>query len=153
MKSPETYSQVGSTSGFTLVELLLVIALVVIIGLFTSSVGISYYQSELLSEASDNIVSTLRQAQGLAMSGKNASSYGVYFGEDSYVLFEGSYYETREIEEDMVFPLNSNLVITGPREVVFSALTGRASVVDTLLISLGNKEKQVDILPSGFIDK
>lgn len=153
MKLPETYSTYSLVSGFTLVELMLVMALVMIIGVFTSSVGVSYYQSQILNETTDNLVSTLRQAQALAMSGENNHAFGVFFAEDSYIMFEGQDYESRLIDQDVVFPISSNVIMSGPSEIIFSELTGSASVADTLYISLGSKEKQVNILASGYIDK
>src|SRR3989344_3344755 len=135
MKLPVTYNTYTPVSGFTLFELMLVMAMVVIIGVFTSSIGVSYYQSQILNETTDNLVSTLRQVQGLAMSGKNNHAFGVF------------------IDQDLVFPINSNITISGPSEIIFSELTGNANVTDTLYISLGNKEQQVNILSTGYIDK
>jgi len=153
MKLPETYSRQRSVSGFTLFELMLVMAMVIIIGVFTSSIGIAYYQSQILNETTDNLVSTLRQAQGSAQSGKNNHAFGVFIDEDSYVLFEGQDYLSRIIDQDVVFPINSNVTISGPSEIIFTELTGNANVSDTLYISLGTKEKQISILDTGYIDK
>lgn len=153
MKLLGTYNTDTSLAGFTLVELLLVMAMVIIIGTFTSSVGVSYYQSQILHETTDNVLSTLRQAQGYAMSGKNNHAFGVFIQEDSYVLFEGQDYASRLSDEDMVFPINSSLTIYGPSEIVFSELTGVANVAGTLYISFGNRETQINVLPSGYIEK
>jgi len=153
MKLPVTYNTYTPVSGFTLFELMLVMAMVVIIGVFTSSIGVSYYQSQILNETTDNLVSTLRQVQGLAMSGKNNHAFGVFIDEGSYTMFEGQNYESRLIDQDLVFPINSNITISGPSEIIFSELTGNANVTDTLYISLGNKEQQVNILSTGYIDK
>ena len=78
MKLLGTYNTYTPVSGFTLFELMLVMTMVVIIGVFTSSIGVSYYQSQILNETTDNLVSTLRQAQGLSMSGKNNHTFGVF---------------------------------------------------------------------------
>src|SRR3990167_2427534 len=109
MKLPETYSRHRSVSGFTLFELMLVMAMVIIIG--------------------------------------------VFIDEDSYVLFEGQDYLSRIIDQDVVFPINSNVTISGPSEIIFTELTGNANVSDNLYISLGTKEKQISILDTGYIDK
>lgn len=153
MKLPETSSKRKSVSGFTLIELMLVMGLILIIGLLTSSVGISYYQSQILSETTDTLVSVLRQAQGLAQSGKNNSAFGVFISEDSYVMFEGSDYVSRLSDLDLVFSVSPNITMSGPSEIIFSELTGIPNVAETLYVSLGNKEKQVDILATGYIDK
>jgi prepilin-type N-terminal cleavage/methylation domain-containing protein len=153
MKLPETYRSNISSLGFTLVELLLVMALVLIVGMVTSSIGISYYQSQILTETTDNFTSVLRQAQGYAMSGKNNSAFGIFVAEDSYVLFEGQDYESRLSNEDMIFPINSYINISGPSEIIFSPFTGTSNVVDTVYISFGSRAKQVEILSSGYIDK
>ena len=153
MKSRGTFSTARLATGFTLVELMLVMALVLIIGIFTSGVGVSYYQSQVLNETADNLASNLRHAQGYALSGKNNQAFGVYIHEDSYVMFEGQSYESRIVAEDMVFPISASITISGPVEVVFSELTGTPDTTETIYLSLGNREKQIDILSSGYIDK
>jgi prepilin-type N-terminal cleavage/methylation domain-containing protein len=153
MKSPGTFSTSRLINGFTLVELMLVMALVLIVGIFTSGVGVSYYRSQVLNETADNLVSSLRHAQGYALSGKDNSAFGVYIHEDSYVMFEGQDYESRVEEEDMVFPISANITMSGPVEIVFSELTGTPNVTETIYLTLGSREKQIDILPSGYIDK
>lgn len=153
MKLLGTYNKHTPGSGFTLFELMLVMSIVIIISLFTSSVGVSYYQSQILNETTDNLVSTLRQAQGRAMSGEGNHAFGVFIGDGSYVMFEGQSYESRIIDEDVLFPISSNITIFGPREIIFSELNGNANVADTIYLSLGSKEKQVNILASGYIEK
>ncbi len=153
MKLLEIFDNKTRRSGFTLIELLLVITLVSIIGLFVSPIGISFYQTQLLNETSDGLVSALRQAQSFSVSGKNDQSFGVRILTEAYVVFAGDTYDTRTISEDQVFPIATTVVITGTNEFVFSKITGVPSSIGTLLLSSGSKETAVNILESGHVER
>ena len=153
MRLPETSHNIKDTLGFTLIELMLVIALMTTIGVFASAIGISFYQSQLLHETSDGLVSALRQAQGYAFSGRHDSAFGVSIEEGAYILFEGDSYAARVVSEDVVFHMASTISVSGPSEIVFSEILGVPSDIGIFSISLGTKETQFEILPSGNIDR
>ncbi|MFZ2252829.1 MAG: hypothetical protein WAW13_01490 [Minisyncoccia bacterium] len=153
MRLPETSHNIKKTLGFTLIELLLVIALMTTIGIFASAIGISFYQSQLLHETSDGLVSTLRQAQNYAISGRHDSAFGVALQEDAYILFEGDSYNTRVVSEDMIFHMASTISVSGPNEIVFSLIQGAPSNTGIFSISLGTKETHFEIMASGNIDR
>ena len=153
MRLPETSHNIKGTFGFTLIELMLVIALMATIGIFASAIGISFYQSQLLHETSDGVVSALRQAQSLALSGKHDSAFGVSIQEGAYVLFEGNDYATRVVSEDVVFHMPLAVSVTGLQEIMFSEMFGVPSETGVFSITLGTKETQFEIMASGNIDR
>ena len=140
-------------SGFTLIELLLVITLITLIGIISSPIGISFYRSQLLNETSDGLVSALRQAQSFSMSGKNEHSYGVRILPDAYIIFEGDTYGTRLEGEDQIFPVAAAVTISGIDELVFSKFVGAPNTEGIISVAAGLKETQIEILPSGNIER
>lgn len=152
MNLQEIFHDKQKNFAFTLIELLLVIAIIAIVGLFTSPIGISFYQSQLLNETSSGLLSALRQAQSFSVSGKHDNPFGVYISQDSYVIFEGDSYLSRIESEDQVFMKVSGVDISGSNEIVFSEITGEPSFVGTLFISSGNKQAQIEVRESGNIE-
>lgn len=143
----------NSVRGFTLIEILLVISIMTIIGVFVPPIGMSFYRAQQLNETSDGLMSALRQAQIFALTDKGNQSYGVYIQQDKYVVFKGAEYATRVESEDLVFPIATSVSVVGPSEVVFSELTGEPSVTGNFVISSVNRERQIKILTSGNIDR
>jgi prepilin-type N-terminal cleavage/methylation domain-containing protein len=106
-----------SKSGFTLVELLIVIALfIVVIGAslpLTSHLRVSAQ----LNDAADGLVHTIRTAQERAKSRFRGQAHGVYIDiqaatDDSIVLYMGSSYATRQSSFDRNIVLDSGLTLS-----------------------------------------
>jgi prepilin-type N-terminal cleavage/methylation domain-containing protein len=106
-----------SKSGFTLVELLIVIALFIIVlavGLpFTSHMQVSAQ----LNDAADGLVHTVRTAQERAQTRFRGQAHGVYIdiqagGDDSFVLYLGNSYSTRQSSFDRTTTLDSGLTLS-----------------------------------------
>jgi prepilin-type N-terminal cleavage/methylation domain-containing protein len=112
-------------NGFTLVELLIVIALVVLIMALAVPFGVEFLQEQRIEEETATLANNLKAAQTRAMAGKNDSAWGIKFFEDQYVLFAGESYETRLSQYDEAFQLSSGTNITGAEEIIFEEFTGR----------------------------
>lgn len=116
---------------FTLVELLIVIAFLVILLSLTIPYGTNFYREQVLSEEAASVAESLKGARSRAMAWKNRSSWGVAFNkpeEGQYTLFQGETYEGRseeEIRNDQIFTLTPGMEIEGPDEIVFEKFTGR----------------------------
>lgn len=151
MNSPEAFPNSKKVKGFTLVELLLVIGLMLIIGVFMFPLGISFYRSQMANEAVEGIQSALRQAQTFAITGKHDSSFGVKFFADSYLLFEGESYASRNTTEDELFSIGARIEDVGPDEVVFELFSGLPSATGTIEVTSGEKSGQVEVAQTGRI--
>lgn len=138
--------------GFTLLEVALVITLVVIISAFTVPIGINFYRNQTLNEASDGILSVLRRSQNHAAFGKNDSDFGVKILSDTYVLFEGSSYVSRDTSKDASFNISMGVTATGADEIVFTKLTGVPNATGSITITAGNTTKTIEINAQGHVE-
>lgn len=124
--------------GFTLAELLITMAILVIIA-STSFVYLgSYRRTAEIDSALQKMVSFIREAQMRAKTGQDGVAWGIRWdnplaGDDFYVLFKDSYAATNTIETIM---LGSSIEFTSPStgndyEVIFQRITGNPDVTST----------------------
>ncbi|MEK9183662.1 MAG: prepilin-type N-terminal cleavage/methylation domain-containing protein [Patescibacteria group bacterium] len=139
--------------GFTLLELMLVMALLAASVLLTAPLGIDFLQAQKLDETASEIISELRRAHSQSVFQKNDSAFGVKFLSSSYVLFQGNSYDNRIQNNDERFILPTFMVVNGINEVVFSKLTGRPSVTGVISVVLRNKNKNIIINEGGVVEK
>ncbi len=139
--------------GFTLVELLLSVALTFIIATITFPVGVSFYRSQMLEETTEGVLGALRRAQQLSQTGKDQTSFGVYMTSGSYTFFEGESYALRVSEEDEVYQVSPAVVFSGLGEIVFSVLDGLPSVSGVVTLTVDTKEKTIEISPLGYVTR
>ena len=102
---------------FTLIELVIVMA---ITGILVAAAVPVYgnFQGKLqLLDGSSDIVQTLRTARQQAIVGYHDAAHGVYFtidgsGVDSFTLYQGDSYATRDTNYDQTIELKSSLSLT-----------------------------------------
>jgi prepilin-type N-terminal cleavage/methylation domain-containing protein len=142
---------------FTLIELLLVIAIVAIIFAFSAPYSLRFYHTQLINETQSNILSVLSQARHNALLQKNDSDWGVKFDTDNdqYVLFQGASYTEKVDLYDEVYPLLNNIGLTGDwtDEIIFSKYTGVPDLFGTTTIAYENMTRQIFIDEEGFISR
>ncbi len=144
-------SPVIFVKGFSLIEIMLVMTLTFIVMLFVMPIGMSFYRAQLLTEATNTLVSNLRLAQSSALSGKNNDSFGVSVQEGEFVVFQGDSYGSRTVTEDTVFPVSSAVEVTGLTEVVFERWVGMPSATGTVTLSYGERQRTININSAGLI--
>jgi len=145
---------IPTKNGFTLIEALVVIAIIVIVTAATIPLYGRWQTASILGSTKTEIVQNIRTAQIKAKSGLNNSDFGAYFLTTSYTIYEGSTYITRDQSQDAIFSLPGNISLSGLSEVNFTKKTGIPSVVGTLLINnLASGEKvSIDINSEGLIE-
>lgn len=128
--------------GFTLIEFLLTLAMIVILVGATLPLYTNLQVSAQLNENTDQLTQTLRLARVRAIERLNNEQHGIYFnidqnGQDSYTLFQGSSYASRNAAYDRTVTLDSTLALTsslsdGSDEMVFTRTRGKPSTTGTL---------------------
>lgn len=121
--------------GFALVELLLVLSISTMIFSYFFSVGSDFYLSQSLVAERESLISVLRKARTEAMNNTNQTDHGVYVGAQNYTIFQGSSYAGRNQDFDETFPRTGSVDISGPNEVVFTALEGASNASGTITVS------------------
>lgn len=122
--------------------------------MFTVPAFLGFYRSQIVDDTAKNLVDSLRQAQQYSMIQLEGRSYGIKLLplSNSYVLFQGDSYATRNTAEDEVDTYPSIISIDATStEVVFSRLYGTSTFSGTWTIS-GGQTRSIDISQGGIID-
>ncbi|MEX0870090.1 MAG: prepilin-type N-terminal cleavage/methylation domain-containing protein [Candidatus Spechtbacterales bacterium] len=100
---PITYN-LTPREGFTLLELIMVLAIAGIFLAISAGVYYSLQQSNVLVNESRKALSAVRLAQNKTLAARNFSQHGVYFDQDnnSIVMFEGSEYDSGNANNEII---------------------------------------------------
>lgn len=122
-------------AGFTLIEMLVVIAVVSVIAFISVGVaGLSFNKSQTSIEA-ERLASTIRLAQTRSISGFQDAVWGVHIESDRYVLFRGDDYATRDSSYDEPHTFPEAVIASGLTDIVFQIRTGETDGVGTVTLS------------------
>lgn len=141
----------NSKSGFTLLELLLTMAIFSIIVAISLPMFSSYQSRNSLDIATYSVVQALRRAQSLARSGENDSSWGVHAQTSTITVFLGNNFASRDINFDEKFNIASDITISST-DIIFTKFTGETTVVTSTLTSPIGKVKTININQKGTIN-
>lgn len=125
-----------SPVGFTLIEILLSVAMIGILAGLSLPVFQAFQLKNDLSTTTDIVVQGLRRAQMLSRASQGDSSWGVDVHTGEVTIFSGSSYATRDSDLDETFDISDSLSISGTTEFVFAQLTGEP--VTSGVLSLGS---------------
>lgn len=139
--------------GFTLIEILLVVALIALV----SSIGIPVSQhfnvGNDLIVARNTIVQTLRRAQLLSQAVDSDMGWGVHIENHNIVLFAGDNYSSRNIAFDEEFEISRSITFSGENEIIFNKFSGNPQTTeDIILTSNTNVSKIITINEKGTIE-
>jgi len=137
--------------GFTLVEILVVIAIILFLTAIIAPIGLNFYKIQVFNETHEQIVGLLKQARSNAFIQKNNADFGLYFGDKQMVLFQGPSYSQRDESYDFGLKLPALVEISGLSEIVFSRGSALPKQSGSLLIKLGQKQKEIIINEQGLI--
>jgi len=150
----------SSQKGFTLLELLLVLAIIAIIAAFTFPIYTGFQLSQIHDTRTEEIVQALRQAQSKSMAGQNDSSWGVYFdsSNNKFVIFQGTSYASRVSDYDYETELESTLSLSnisingGGSEVVFTKIDGSTTDYGSLDLTTDEDTATISINAAGLVE-
>lgn len=140
-------------SGFSLIELLLVMALITVIGSFSAVIFSRFLTQTATTNFQDQMIGQLRKAQLYSMMGRQNSGWGVQFSGNTLVLFKGNTYATRTPALDESFSENPNLSITGFSEIDFTKGTGTPSASGTFTIVGNENSKTFTVNSQGVVTR
>lgn len=142
--------------GFTLIELILVIAMLAIIGGMSVPFFQSFQVTSDLATYSDTVARTLRRAQAQARAGQNTDSWGVFFdtASNDITLFYGDDYDARDVTFDQTESFASSFTLSTDffDEIYFTIFSGDPSTTGSVtLTSQNNDIKTISINSLGII--
>ncbi|HXF44332.1 MAG TPA: prepilin-type N-terminal cleavage/methylation domain-containing protein [Candidatus Paceibacterota bacterium] len=139
-------------SGFTVIEIAIVIAIFGIIIAIGLPIGLDSYRNYLLTAERRNLLSILRRAESFSFANKNAAPHGVFMDEDGFVLFQGESYALRNPAYDEEYLKSGAVTSSGTVEIVFSPVSGRPNATATIVLSNGLRSHVININEEGSID-
>lgn len=113
----------NSKSGFTLVEVLIVMGIILILFSITSLNLSNTVPKSSLNDAVQLLVANIKQQQLSALTGNtegqtNSSSYGIYFTSGKYTLFRGNSYNANDTSNYDVSLNDINTSFSGTGSVI-----------------------------------
>lgn len=125
--------------GFTLIEVLVVIAIMLILSMVTiTGLGSFSYRSGP-SSAARTVLGTIEEAHARTLGSHNDTVHGVHVESNSVTLFQGATYNASDVQNE-VRPLPARTTIStislagGGADIIFTRLSGTTAQTGTLTI-------------------
>jgi len=133
----------GSVCGFTLLEILMTIAIFTIITVIIVAPLSDFRASRVLDAGVEDVVTILNEARIDTLSSKNNSQYGVHFESTRMVLFKGTTFvepdsNNKEVLFDSALEMPSILLNGSGVDVVFERLSGSTNQYGTIVLRVKN---------------
>ena len=152
-----------NTPGFSIIEMIIVIAILAVLATVVVTNFPSFLSNSSLNNNTQQFVSVLKLAQNRALASENYSQFGIYINTGvsphQYISFKGASYTSRDTSADKVYVLDSTVEfyginLGGGSEIVFDKLTGASEETGDISIRIKNdtsKSKTVYITSSGTV--
>ncbi len=139
------------SKGFTLVEAIVVIAVLSIIFSLGIPVSLNMYDSYVFSTERDLLFSILSQSRSIAMTNPLGTNSGVYIDDENYTIFIGANYESRDQNQDTVLQRSNSVTIIGNNEVIFENKSGNTTNTN-IILQLYEREATITTNQEGLIN-
>jgi type IV fimbrial biogenesis protein FimU len=147
------------TKGFTLLEILISMAILGIILVIMVSTFKLFANHQAINKDAENVIEALQEARALTLASQNASQYGVHFATSTVTIFTGATYNASTSTNKSV-PLSSSATVLtislvgGGNDVVFQRLTGETAQNGTIIVSSSAtpQTRTVTIYKTGLIE-
>ncbi len=134
--------------GFTLIEVILVVALFLIVASAVMPIGSNWYSLNNFDSAFNMTLSSLRKSQAYAIDRKSNSTWGVCLTGSTIRLFSGTC-GSPIISNDYILP--ADVTISGLSTVTFNSFRGEPSSAQSITLTGVGKTKTINInLLGGF---
>lgn len=145
-----------STRGFSALELIIVMAILVVLLASIVPSFLNFRRSSVLNTETQELVTVINRARLLSVSSKNDQQFGVHFEAGKVVLFQGATYSAgaatnEEHAFNSMLTLSTITINGGGSELLFEKVTGATSqnATTTLLVAGTTASTTVVIRPTG----
>lgn len=121
--------------GFTLIEMLLSVAVIVVLAGLSLPVYFTAQSRNDTASAAETIASALRRAEMYARGNDGDTQWGVNFQASGVTLFSGSSYASRVTANDEPLSLPGNMTLSYSGDVLFSKFSGVPAVTPTITLT------------------
>ena len=147
------FTHFSTTEGFSFIELILVVSLVLLLGLMSSGFAVRFLTQNAVANVGDQLVNDFRTAQMNAMMGKQNSNWGVNYASNTITLYKGSSFATRTTSFDQTFSVNSGVTISGLSDLNFARMTGLPGSTPTITITGSGETKTITVNSQGVVTR
>ena len=140
-------------SGFTIIELLLVIAIMTVTLSIMIPVSTDYQKRNDLDLAQTTFAQSVRRAQQLSMASDGDSQWGVATDSinGNIVVYKGATFIGRDTSFDENYDLSKAITVSGQSEYDFTKLLG-STTSGTVTFTNGNYVKNVSVNVKGIVN-
>ena len=135
--------------GLTLIEIIMVIAIIVILGAATTPFLSSFVLRNNTETSQDKVISSIRKAQNYAMNGKSNATWGVCISSNSVRMYSGSCSSPTTSED---FDIPSTVTITNLNDTTFSKRRGEPSAAMSVTVSSSIETKTITVNTAGGME-
>jgi len=148
---------VCSQRGYTLIELLIVIAIILVLVVVSVQGFIAYTRSTGPQAAARTVLGSLEEAHARTLASENDTEYGVHIDSDAVTVFSGTSYTAGHADNDVrTLPARTEVsaysLTGGVDDIVFERLTGETQVTGTITVSRigGTESRTITVHASGL---
>lgn len=145
------WKKLSNKSGFTLLELLLSVAIISLLAGFSLPVYRTLIKKNDLDIAINSITASLRRAQILSQAVDGDTTWAVNVQSGSIVMFKGVSFAARDTNFDETFDVPNTIGMSGVTEIVFAKFTGFPQTTGTINLSTESDTRSVSINEKGTI--
>lgn len=140
-------------NGFTILELLLVVALMAVLAVVAAPMYLSLQAENEMNITSITIGDILKRAQLKSQAIDSDSAWGVEIKTGSLIIFKGTNFANRDQTFDENFSLAATITLSGLSEIIFSPLIGVPNNFGIIKLEhLDGRQSQMSINGLGIIN-
>ncbi|MGE5297785.1 MAG: Tfp pilus assembly protein FimT/FimU [Acidobacteriaceae bacterium] len=139
------------SSGFTIIEILVVMAIIAVIASFGMILSQDFFRSYTFRSETSALVSVLSKARTQAISNINQQPHGVRVEPGQYIIFQGSTFDPSDPNN---FAVKTQPAVTnnGPATIIFSQVSGDVATPTTIILTGDGHTAAVKVNSAGRID-
>ncbi len=138
--------------GFTLPEMLLVVAIITVITAIGTPLYLSLSNSNQLDAATSLLAQDLYQAQSFSRNRAQDSAWGVAVNGQNIVLFSGNSYATRNSANDVIYNVPNGITLGGASQITYSKLYGLPTTTGSFTLTGAGKTNTITVNNKGMVE-